>query len=335
MFEVARSAGVSIATVSRVVNDSPKVSDHVRARVVAAIAELGYSRDGIARSLRLGKTVTVGAILSDFGNPVVSTIFKAATDALTQEGYLTLVAQSPASLERELGVFNSLLEHRVGGLLWSVSDEEAGPVRSAISGCPVPVVLVERRIEGLPVDSVVADHYTAMVEALNDLVHRGHRSIGIIPGARNQWPRRERLRAFQDVLRNYSPDIVGVVGDFEGLSSTENGEKAAAEILGRTPRPTALVAGGNRVLVGVRRCLASMGLRVPEDVECVASTLADPELARVTALPSAGIEVPADLIGKAAGGLLATRMSAQGTETPESLVIPAVYHPAGVPPQLC
>lgn len=326
--EVAALAGVSIATVSRVVNATGPVAGETRDRVLVAIEQLGYSRDGVARSLRLGKTATVGAVLSDFGNPVVSAIFRAATETLASAGYLTLVAQSVSSGARDVDVVDAMLERRVDGLLWSVSDEGDREVRSAVARSSVPIVLVERRMEVLGVDSVVADHYGAMVEAVEELVKVGHKCIGIIPGARGQWPRRERLRAFWDVLGGSRGRIVGVVGEFVGVSSVENGESAAREVLGHSPRPTAVIAGGNRVLVGAWRCIATMGLRVPEDVEFVAGTLADAELARVSGLGIAGIEVAADVVGAEAGRLLARRLAAEGPVHGESITVPSVYHRA-------
>lgn len=322
---VSKRAGVSIATVSRVLNGRSNVSDELRSRVIASVRELGYSPDGIARSLRLRKSMTVGAMLSDLGNPVVSMMFKAATEVLGQAGYLTLVAQSPFNVEKELEVFHSLMERRVDGLLWSVSDEESPEVRHVVTNARTPMVLIERRIEGVGVDSVVADHYSAMVEALRDLIDAGHRCIGIIPGAKREWPRRERLRAFNDVIGGHGTDVVGLVGEFDGVSSPENGEMAALQLLGSVPRPTAMVAGGNRVMIGAWRSARKLGLRIPEDIEFVASTLADPDLEDVAGLRFAGVEVPATSIGRAAGELLAKRLSGAEAGDAKSIVVPAVY----------
>lgn len=325
MRDVAQRARVSTATVSRVMNHQPRVRSEVRERVWAAASELGYSRDQIARSLRTRRTMTVGAIMSDLDNPVVSAIYKGAVGRLKEADYLTFVLESSGNIGTEVEIVNSLFERRIDGLLWSVSDETSPSLIAALNRAPVPVVTIERRVSETPWDSVVADHYTAMECAVEDLVADGHTRIAIIPGLLHQWPGRERLRAFRQVMSKYGLNPNNLIALVEGEATVEKGEMLAGLLLSGNPKPTALIAGGNRIVLGALSSAEKLGIRVPAELAFIASTIPDPDLSSMVGLPFGSIAMPASALGRLAGERLLERLGSGIAIPREDYILPARY----------
>lgn len=319
---VARQAGVSLATASRALNGYPRVRPEVRAAVETAASDLGYRPDPLARSLRTGATMTVGALIGTLVNPISAAIMTAAADTLAANGYLTIMAQQARTAAAEPSLVATLSRYRVDALLWHVADETNPQVRRALQNLAIPTVLVDRRVDGVPADSVVADHYGGLSSAMALLVDAGHRSIAILPGPLCQWPGRQRLAAYRAALAAHDlrehPEWV-----VESPATQPAGYAAARQLLAATPRPTAVVTGGNRVTVGALQAIRDLGLRIPADLSLV--SCAAPELSEYFTPPLARIALPLAEMGEAAADLLVTRLTGTLTGPPREITLPVQF----------
>ncbi|SDN25253.1 transcriptional regulator, LacI family [Allokutzneria albata] len=264
MKDVARRAGVSTATVSRVLNGHSAPTPETRARVLAAVDALEYRPNVLARSLRVHSTQTLGLVISDLLNPFFAEIARAVEDEARKHGYVVIFGNADENVEQQERYVRTLLDRRVDGLLVCPATDDDGWV-SEVSARNVPLVLLDRRIDvgGAPV--VYADGAAALRELATHLVKLGHRRIGVISGPEDTSTGRERLHAFNDALRTLghplSPDLV-THGDFRRRS----GADAASWLLGRPEPPTVLVAMDNLMGLGALEELRRLGRRIPDEV---------------------------------------------------------------------
>lgn len=303
--QVAERAGVSTSTVSRVLNDFPYVRPAVRQAVLNAMQALSYRTDSVARSLRTRRTMAVGMLVGDINNPVLAGILRSASDVLTRSGYFVVIAQQGNSGESEGNLLRLLLSRQIDGLMWSLVNEDDPEVRSRITAPHIPIVLVDRYLSGVGADCVVADHFGGALSALQSLLDCGHERIAILTGPLTQWPGKERLRAYRTALKR-----AGIKIDRNLIATTNAdvvaGYQATLNFLQMVPRPTALVAGGNRVSVGALRALADAHVSVPSQLSFVAGSA--PELAEVMSPALSRISLPLEAMGNQMATCLLERL---------------------------
>jgi LacI family transcriptional regulator len=263
--DVARQAGVAVSSVSRVLNDHPNVSAQMRQRVLDAVAALDYERDLLGSSLRRGTTRSVGFLVSDVANTLFADMAKGAESELQQAGYSLVVTNSDGDPARDERSIRLLSNRRVDGLILAVSDETDPQTNRALTQLDNALVLLDRELRGLPrASAVLADHATGMSAAVDHLVGLGHRRIALLGGPLTLRPHRERLDAFKAAHRRrkiaVQPDLV-LIGP---TVSAEFGRSATARLLALPAdvRPTALISGGNLVLIGLLRALHEAGAPV-------------------------------------------------------------------------
>lgn len=266
LLDVAKRAGVSPMTVSRVVNGSPLVSPKLRARVEAALAETGYMPNTLARGLRAKHTDTIALLLPDMTNPFFTTLAHGVETAAREVGLTMILANSDENADEELRLIGVLLQRQVDGLLVVPSGGGTG----AASLCReqgVHLVYVDRRPEHLDVDVVRADSGTGSLELGRLLVRLGHRRMSILSGPSSVLTARDRAAGFRRALVDEAglsePRII------HGAFTIESGREMATEAMGATPPPSALFAANNFIAIGVLHALEELGLRVPEDVAVV------------------------------------------------------------------
>ncbi|WP_245374121.1 LacI family DNA-binding transcriptional regulator [Crossiella equi] len=264
MKDVALRAGVSTATVSRVLNGHAAPTDATRERVLAAVAELGYRPNVLARSLRLHSTQTLGLVISDLLNPFFGEIARAVEDEARKHGYCVIFGNADESDEQQRRYVRTLLDRRVDGLVvCPASDDPAWLTEVTDSG--VPLVLLDRTVAGSDAPVIQAEGDTALHDLAEHLLKLGHRRIGVIPGPENTSTGRERLVAFNTALAELGgPEAVVRVahGDFRRAS----GARAAGELLDAAEPPTVLVAMDNLMGLGALEEVRRRKLRLPEDV---------------------------------------------------------------------
>jgi LacI family transcriptional regulator len=308
LHDVARAAGVSIATVSATINQTAYVSPALQERVRNAIAAVGYHPDAIARSLRTRTTKTLGLIISDIANPFFTSVIRGIEDVTNARGYTLVLCNTDERLEKERAYVDLLRSRRVDGVIMAPvggPDDYAG--FDAVMAAPV--VFIDRQVPARA-DAVVTDNVQGARDVVRHLLGLGHRRVGVIAGLPKISTSLERLagyeRALEEVGLRPDPAIVKV-----GYSRLEGGYRAAHELLAQAARPTAIFATNNLMTLGLMRAIAEGGLRCPEDISV--ACFDDFEWAAVFHPRLTTVAQPTYEMGAKAAGLLLSRL---GGETP-------------------
>jgi LacI family transcriptional regulator len=263
IYDVARESGVSVFTVSAVVNNKSHVGKGLRERVEAAIRKLNYRPNLIARSLANQRTHTIGMIVPDIGNPFFPLVVRGAEDAAQKHGYNLLLCNSDDSLDKEEKAIELLLSKRVDGILLTKAAGDFRPqLRQMIKEVDIPFVLVMRTYPKLTKDAVLTDDYHGAYEAVSHLARAGRKRIALISGPLKVSNAKERWQGFHDALKAeglpYEEDLV-IEGDYR----LESGFRAGHSLFSR--RPDGIYVANHLMTIGLLQAAEEMGLRCPED----------------------------------------------------------------------
>jgi DNA-binding LacI/PurR family transcriptional regulator len=268
--DVAQLAGVSVKTVSNVVNNYPHVTPAMRERVQRAIDELGYRPNLTARHLRRGRTGIIALAVPELGNPYFAELAGAVIDAAARHDYTVLLDHTAGQREKEVLVTQGFRTHVIDGLILSPIELENADLlgRRPDDG---PLVLLGEREYDAPYDQIAIDNVAAARSAVRHLLGLGRRRIGFI-GARRETARRPahlRLRGWREELT-----AAGLPCDDSLVAATDgygrwDGAAAMNALLDRGPRPDAVFAYNDLMALGAMRALVERGLRVPHDVSVV------------------------------------------------------------------
>lgn len=264
--DVAREAGVSKASVSRVINDCSVVSEDIRSRVLRAMRDLRYQPNAQARSLTLKRSNLIGVIVPEIRRPFYGEIVDGIEDTLTGAGYYLALCATHNRPGHEVSIARMLRESRVDGLL-VVTPREFNPgVWETLLAESLPIAMIDGSVSGR-FSSVVVDNYEGGLLATKHLIGLGHRRIALIAGL--DTPEcRERLRGYREALQEAGltadPDLI-VHGDYLEAS----GAKAAERLIQLKERPTAIFATSDLMAIGALQALRHYGLNVPGDVSLI------------------------------------------------------------------
>ncbi|MDK1471907.1 LacI family DNA-binding transcriptional regulator [Streptomyces sp. 549] len=266
--DVAAHAGVSIKTVSNVVNDYAHVTPGMRARVQASIDELGYRPNLTARHLRKGRTGTIALALPELGNPYFAELATAVIDAAAEHDYTVLLDHTGGRRERELLVSQGFRARVIDGLILSPIELEAEDLADRAEQVPL-VLLGERRYEA-PYDHIAVDNVAAARTAVRHLCEAGRRRIAFLGARRgHNRPAQLRLQGWREELAARGlPADDSLVGPTDGWGHAD-GAAAMAALLDTGERPDAVFAYNDLIAIGAMRVLSERGLRVPEQVAVV------------------------------------------------------------------
>jgi LacI family transcriptional regulator len=308
IYDVARSARVSVATVSAVVNGSAYVSPRLKARVEKAIKSLGYHPNQLARGLATQQSHTLGMVVPDIANPFFPEVVRGAEDVAHAAGYSLLIASSDNDLHKEEVYLRLFLAKRVDGvILTKAPGAMPSPLRRAFAEARVPIVLLARAVPGFATDLVEMDDRGAAVEGVLHLHRLGYRRIGFIGGLRGASTSRRRLDGYRAALRTvrlrFDPALI-VDGDFR----VESGYRAGLELLKR--RPDAVFIGNYLMTVGFMEALRQYRMRCPEHVAVV--TCDDHPWLDAFSPRLTTIDLPKRELGAAAAQLLVSRIAKPG-----------------------
>ncbi len=304
--DVARRAGVSIATVSYVLNGTRPVSPEVEARVWEAVAALQYRPNRVARGLRRKRTHVLGLIVPDSANPFFAEIARGLEDLSFAHDYSLILCNSdgdPAKEQRYLGV---LIEQQVDGI--ALVSAGAAPAHLAIlQQRGIPFVVVDREISGLAADCVLADNFQGGYLATWHLLERGHRRIACITGPPDLTSSADRVRGYRHAMAEAGIELLEewvYRGDFRA----ESGYHAARFFLQLPPsiRPTAIFACNDLMAIGAMRAIGEVGLSIPHDISLVGFD--DIILAAYVIPPLTTVAQPTYEMGRMAGELLLSRI---------------------------
>ncbi len=262
--DVAAEAGVSVATVSRVLNGHPSVSPAARTRVLAAVDALGYRPNAVARSLRTDQTRTLGLVISDVLNPYFTELARFVEEEARSLGYSVIIGNADERPELQDHHVRTLLDRRIDGLLVSPADGRSPLTLDAARG-GTPMVFVDRWVPGVDVPVVRADGRQAIRDLVAHLYRLGHRRVAIIAGPAATTTGHERVEAFREALRDHGLPLVDAYigqGDFQA----ESGRRATEAFLALAEPPEVVFAADNLMALGALDAIRERGLRVPQDI---------------------------------------------------------------------
>jgi LacI family transcriptional regulator len=314
--DVAREAGVSVATVSRVFNRSGPVRETTRRRITEVAARLRYTPNSAARSLSLRQTETIGVLLPDLYGEFFSEVIRGIDQLVQREGWHLLVSSSHnerADLDSALRAMRG----RVDGLLVMSPGLDASALSENLPA-NLPVVLLNCEVAGRAFDSLNIDNCGGAMAVTEHLLGLGHERVGVITGPARNHDSRERLRGTRSVLEARGRGLpAGLV--YEGDFSEASGFRGALALLEGARRPSAIIAGNDSMAVGALSALADAGVRVPQDMAVVGFD--DIPIARYVSPPLTTVRVSIPELGsRAAARLLEALEQGPGRERVQELL---------------
>jgi LacI family transcriptional regulator len=265
--DVARHAGVSIATVSRVLNSVETVDAALADRVRVACAALRYRPNRAARALAGQRPTIIGLLVADLQNPFFMEIVRGVEDVAHRNGYVLILCNSAEDPHRERQNIEVLCGEPVAGTIVAATTDRK-PILRMFAERGIPVVAVDRRACERSIDAVLIDNVTAAREAVAHLIANGYRRIGAITGPENTTTARERLEGYRLALSDAGIPIDPQLERY-GSFSADSGRRLAGELLDLAPPVEALFAGNNRITQGALEALHVRNLHVPDDIAVV------------------------------------------------------------------
>ncbi len=264
--QVAKRAGVSVGTVSNVVSGVVRVSPVLQERVWAAVRELDFHPNHVARSLKVRQTKMLGMVISDITNPFFPLVVRGAEDAALKHGYLLVTVNTDDRLEREKQVLGVLRTRRMDGILLVVAPNRGdfSHIQSIVSA-GVPIVCLDRVPPGIKLDSVSVDSVKGAQMCVRHLISAGHRRIAILTGSLALQTARDRLAGYKAALAEarIKPDPALMrEGDFRA----DSGYFLGKDVLLDRSRPSAVFASNAMMALGLLRAVEELGLRCPDDL---------------------------------------------------------------------
>ena len=308
--DVARMAGVSMSTVSKYINGKtvrPECAEVIR----AAIDRLDYRVNPFARSLKTQRSRSIGILLPDISAPFFGTVVTALDKTLREQGYHTLICCYSANHSLERDKLQYLISTGIDGLLYIPEDLSAEEYYELTASCNIPLVQIDRMIQGVASDVVLVNNADAVYAAAEELIHRGHRRIGLISGPKSVFSAKERQVGFLRALSDH-----GILFDDALFYSNEHtfatGYQGCESFLSLPEPPTAILSTNYDITLGLITAIHDRGLRIPEDIDvfgfdCVnVCTMMKPPLPVVSQ--------PEQLMGQTAAQYLMQRLEGYNAE---------------------
>jgi len=264
IYDIAKATGVSIATVSKVLNNTGRISEATRKKVLKAIEELGYEKSTIASALAGKNTYTIGFLLPDINNPFFAEVARGAEDAAFERGYSVLICSTDHREEKERSYLKTLRHKRMDGLVIATGTTPRETLEELMDE-GVRIVLMSREIPGALIGSVMVDNHLGGQLAAEHLLSLGHRKIGMIMEPLSIGSAHDIFRGFQKAVEGTDAELF--VSEETGFG-IEAGARLAGEMLTRH-EVTALFAANDELAVGVLQACRERGIRVPEDLSVV------------------------------------------------------------------
>lgn len=265
--EVAQTAGVSVTTVSHVINQTRFVSLETKKRVLSAMQQLNYRPNSLARSLRRGETYTIGLIVPDSANPYFAEVARIMEEKAFRASYSTILCNSDNDLEKERRYTEVLINKQVDGIIFMACGDDIASLKELVDR-RIPAVVVDRLLDQMEVDSVVSDNLQGGYLATQHLIEIGHQNIAIIRGPSNVTPSARRFDGYLQALKTYNL-IVDQTLIKSGNFHPPSGYQATKELLSKPTRPDAIFACNDLMAIGALRAVHELGFSVPDDISII------------------------------------------------------------------
>jgi DNA-binding LacI/PurR family transcriptional regulator len=315
--DVARRAGVSVATTARALGDYGYVSDAARRRVQRAARALDYHPNAIARSMIKGRTQTLAVIVSDNANPFFASVVRGIEDVVLAQGYAIMLCNTDENPSKEAMYLQTVRQKRVDGLIISQAGGTTTLLRDMLAS-GVPIVQMDRRQPGLGADAVLIDNRAGVRAAVEHLIGLGHRRIGIISGPRQVYTGRERLEAYKATLAAAGLPVTEEL-ILEGTFKEPSGHELIGRVLKLPMPPTAVFVANNLMTIGALLGLKEAGVRIPEEMAVVGFD--DMEWAPILTPPLTAVAQPGYDLGTAAARMILSRLTDTVGFRPRKIVL--------------
>lgn len=265
IYDIAKKAGCSAMTVSRVINNTGRISEATRGRVLGIMKEMGYVPNSMARSLVLQETKLLSLLITDITNPFYTSLARGAEDAATRLGYKLLLANSDENLDKEKTYIETMLSTRVDGVLFAPTGDASSKNIKKLIKQGIPMVLLDREVPGVDCDTVLGDSKDGARRLTEHLIGLGHRRIAFINGSPGVSTARLRLDGYKEALL-----LHGITFDDALVKEAEYKQVdmsgIIAHLLEQEEPPTAIFAANNFLALSAVRSILQRGLGVPDDV---------------------------------------------------------------------
>lgn len=269
IYDIAERANVSAMTVSRVINNTGRISEKTRVKVKKVMEEMNYVPNQMARSLVLQETRILFLLITDITNPFYTTLSRGAEDAATKNGYRLLFGNSDENLDKESDYINTILTTRVDGVMVAPAGDPSLPHLELLRKHNIPFVLLDREVPGIQCDIVLGDSKEGARQLVDHLVSKGHQRIALVNGSSSISSARLRRQGYEEALK-LNELTLNEKDVFETSFGPRNDlTEMDAWIGGMNPLPTAIVAGNNVLATEVIRVLNKRAIRIPEDISVV------------------------------------------------------------------
>lgn len=310
IYDVAREASVSMATVSRVVNGNPNVKPVTRKRVLEVIERLGYRPNAVARGLASKKTTTVGVIIPDISNNIYAELVRGIEDIATMYKYNIFLANTDQKESTLLHVLDTMLGKQVDGIVL-MTDEVTVAVRTAMEASPVPIVLAGSVDKTTTIPSVNINYFDAMYKVTHALLQQND-TVALVVGPKEYTINSEyKIKAYKQALQDenhaYRANLV-----ISTKAGYEGGLAAVEEMKDAVNKPTAYIAGSDEIALGIIHGLQDNGIAVPQQVEVI--SFEDTKLAQMVRPKLSSVALPLYDIGAVAMRLLTKFMDKEDIE---------------------
>lgn len=316
--EVARRAGVSKTTVSKYLNSAPYVSARAAASVRAAIADLDYRPNPLARGLATRRTGSLAVVIPSITNPFYPDLVGAIDLEASKQGYDLILVSTGGDAAREAALVRNLGQRKVDGILFASARIDGAALNGLVERGE-KLVMVSRHVEGVAADHVIADNHAGGMMATDHLIRLGHRRIGYLGGPTSVVAFRERLRGYREALarQELTPDPRWEVVTESG---SDAGLRAALHLFHGEDRPTALFIGSDAMALGVLEAAQYGGWSIPDDLALVGFD--NISFARIAAVPLTTVDGRTAELGRIGVQLLIDRIEGRGGAAVERITLP-------------
>lgn len=266
MKDIARQTGLGLATISSYFNGG-NVREKNRIKIEAAIEELHYEVNEVARGLKTNATKTIGVVIPELNNTFCAEIITGMEDVLRSHGYATIVCDCRTDRKLEQEAVEFLIRRRVDGIINMPVDEEGKHLRK-FQKTGKPIVLIDRRIQGISCDSVLVDNRKAAEDAVQCFIKNGHRNIGIIGGPEGIFTAQERLSGYSKALKEAGIPIRGSL-IFHGDYTIQGGVRGLEELVRSNPDMTAVFVTNYEMTMGAMIGVNELGIKIPEQLSMI------------------------------------------------------------------
>jgi len=317
VLDVAKRAGVAPITVSRVINNSGYISQATRERVEAAVKELRYVPNTIARGLRSKRTRTLALVVTDITNPYFTLMARGVEDAAGDANYTVIYCNTDESETKEEKYVNLLAQRQVDGVLLVPACGNVKTIKFLLSN-DINIVALDRRVSGVKIDSVRSDSENGAYHLIKLLVGLGHKRIAMITGPKDVSTSVDRVAGYrQALIESGLRDNEQV---YHGAFIQQSGYEFTKQAMTQSPRPTAIFGANNFIAIGIIKALRDLRMNVPGDVSVVAFDDFPESMLVAPFLTFA--EQPAYEMGRIATELLLKRISGEVTGGYQNLILP-------------